>query len=93
MENNHSDYSDYKDFLRRSPRWRDTRLKAYIRANFACQRCKRTESLHCHHTSYGKTPDDFYSLDNILAVCARCHEFLHGFRSDDPAEIQPPPST
>ena len=67
----------------RSAVWRRLRVTALERANGRCEQCHRSEKnvgrLVVHHLTYARhggaeRPED------LLAVCAACHRWLHANR-------------
>lgn len=53
------------------------------RDGYMCQLCKRygkqTEATIVHHIKHAdEYPELIYSMDNLLSVCAACHNKLHG---------------
>lgn len=46
------------------------------RDGWRCQRCGTSNDLHVHHVkSRSSFGDD--TLENLIALCAKCHETLH----------------
>lgn len=77
MEAQKSNGKTYAEKLK-DPRWQRLRLEVFQRDDFACTQCGATDKpLHCHHIHYvwGREPWD-YSIDDLLTVCADCHERL-----------------
>jgi 5-methylcytosine-specific restriction endonuclease McrA len=59
------------------------RREVLARDSWRCQNCGSSEDLQAHHIQpRGKLGAD--SLDNLITLCATCHEALHtsGLRSD-----------
>lgn len=63
-------------------RWRDVRELALLRDNFLCVHCNnkdiQTKATEVHHIIY--LEDDItlaYSLDNLVSLCATCHQQVH----------------
>lgn len=73
---------DYKLYLK-SDEWRKTRSHIRRRARGWCERCKVGKRADVHHLTYARLGCE--RLDDLLAVCTECHEFLHGLRDVDPA--------
>ena len=66
---------DYQNYLN-SPGWAALRAAAYRRAGSRCELCgKEAEAIH--HIKYPKNYSED-TMDNLLAVCKRCHMKLHG---------------
>ena len=73
-------------------RWQRLRWSVLRRDLFMCQMCGRTEPdtsrlVADHKTPHRGSPDLFWSLDNLQALCASCHnsakaklEIRQGFR-------------
>ena len=57
----------------------ELKLRAKIRDNFRCQRCRATENLHVHHTKGAKS----HRLSNLETLCQRCHHAEHGFAGNN----------
>ena len=79
---NKQEYAEYLE----SDRWKALRAKVRRRARGWCERCKVGERADVHHTSYGRVGTD-WEIDDLIAVCRECHEFLHDRRARDPAAI------
>lgn len=59
-----------------SPEWQATRGAALKRARYACQLCKRTDTiLDVHHNTYERRGQELAS--DLLVVCRGCHEKHH----------------
>ena len=69
-------WSEYMD----SRKWEDLRRKALQRADYKCELCNAPYKA-VHHIRYPKKYKDDH-VDNLLAVCARCHARLHGIRDE-----------
>lgn len=72
--------AEYQTYLN-SPEWQTKRRKILKRAYYKCEKCRKAKPLQVHHLTYewedGERSD---KLDNLLAVCDRCHRRLHGIR-------------
>lgn len=66
---------EYLDYLV-SEHWADLRLAAFNRANRKCEACFKPGILHGHHLLYRRPLTDCVPED-IMALCASCHERLH----------------
>jgi 5-methylcytosine-specific restriction endonuclease McrA len=54
----------------------DLRKKILARDNWHCQNCGAVENLQVHHIrSRSRLGDD--SRENLITLCAICHESLH----------------
>jgi hypothetical protein len=63
-----------------SRKWEDLRRKALQRADYKCELCNAPYKA-VHHVRYPKKYRDDH-VDNLLAVCERCHARLHGIRDE-----------
>jgi hypothetical protein len=71
-----NDFS-YQDYIQ-SPAWEKLRKKAFSRANGKCELCgEKAENVH--HVQYPKHFKDD-CLENLVAVCQKCHRLCHGIR-------------
>jgi hypothetical protein len=61
------------------PNWQRKRLEVLNRAEFKCERCfGGEETLHVHHKRYVKGRQAWeYDAQELLALCASCHECVH----------------
>jgi len=61
----------YREYLV-SPRWREIRQEALIRAGGRCQVCNNSMGLEGHHRSYDNlgTPEE---IDDVTMLCEECH--------------------
>jgi hypothetical protein len=69
--NNQTDYLDL--------RWQKFRLKRLQLANWRCESCSSTSTLHIHHKRYirGRKPWE-YSMSDTKVLCDDCHKQVHG---------------
>ncbi len=66
---------DYEEYLK-SDQWKKLIEEAYVKAGGSCSLCwGKPEAVH--HIKYPKDLKDD-DLDNLIAVCKRCHDILHG---------------
>jgi HNH endonuclease len=74
----------YQDKLK-NPCWQKKRLEVFSEANWRCQKCKRSDlQLHVHHLVYRRVEPWEYKLNELEALCKRCHLKVHNFlRGDD----------
>ncbi len=63
----------------RSNKWRDLRNRVMGRSGGWCERCAGNPADHIHHRTYERLGNE--DLDDLQAVCARCHGILHPFRT------------
>ena len=62
-----------------SEAYRDLCKQVLARDNWHCQICGSAENLQVHHIrSRSKLGHD--SFENLITVCAVCHEFIHSNR-------------
>lgn len=65
--------------LYRTIEWRKLRVEIYKRDNFNCKVChKHGGRLVAHHLIPAGICSDFYNPENLITVCHRCHELIHG---------------
>ena len=74
----------YKDYLD-SDEWKKLRTRVRRRARGWCERCKVGPRADIHHLTYERLGNE--RLDDLVAVCRECHEYLHGRRAQDPAAV------
>lgn len=68
--------------------WAERRNAVLARCGGICERCKRTRATHVHHLTYIRKYEE--RPEDLMALCAPCHEFTHGKRDRDPlAEAAP----
>lgn len=63
-------------------RWIKTRETALMRDGYMCQRCKRygrrTQATVVHHIKHAdEYPELAYDVDNLISLCAKCHNAEH----------------
>lgn len=59
----------------KDPRWQKKRLKILERDKWTCQICFDTkETLHVHHKKYSSGEPWESSDDDLVTLCASCHE-------------------
>lgn len=57
---------------------RGLHLECFARHGFKCDCCSKGGSLNAHHLNSWKFfPEQRYSLDNLIALCATCHKEFH----------------
>ena len=71
----------YKRYLR-TQNWQKLRFEVLKRSGGACERCGyrpyKRGGLQIHHLSYDRVGHE--SLEDLIAICPRCHMELHGIR-------------
>ncbi len=70
----------YEKYLE-SPKWEDLNCAARARANNQCEFCGDLGHA-VHHIKYPKV-FSHDCLDNLVLVCRRCHDLLHGIRRSE----------
>ncbi len=63
-----------------SRKWEDLRRKALQRADYKCELCGAPYKA-VHHIRYPKKYREDH-VDNLIAVCGKCHAILHGIRDE-----------
>ncbi len=72
----------YYDYLQTSY-WQRVKSVIKNRANNRCEVCKAldpggTKTLQIHHFRYPERFTELEHLEDLILVCVRCHEQLHG---------------
>ncbi len=70
--------AEYKQYLEKSDQWQVLRHKILKRASYKCEICEKAKPLQVHHLTYDRIFHE--QLDDLQAVCDRCHRRLHGLR-------------
>lgn len=70
-------YEAWSEYMN-SRKWEDLRRKALKRADYKCELCNAPYKA-VHHIRYPQKYKEDH-IDNLLAVCERCHARLHGIR-------------
>ena len=71
---------DYKQYLS-SSKWISLRKKARKRAKGKCELCGGLPN-NVHHINYPKSLEED-CLNNLLVVCKKCHNKLHGIKNSN----------
>lgn len=71
----------YREYLE-SPEWEKLRLAAYSRAEGKCEFCG-SKGAAVHHIRYPKNLKEDDCLDNLVVVCDKCHDRIHGILGDE----------
>ena len=74
--------TDYQAYLA-SRAWALKRATVRERSDGLCERCWRNPMEAVHHKTYERIGDE--RLDDLMAICDFCHQFLSGKRDVDPA--------
>ena len=62
-----------------SAEYQELRTQVLKRDGWRCQLCGKSKDLHVHHLkSRGSLGDD--SMRNLITLCAKCHDVIHGRR-------------
>jgi len=72
---------NYKQYLA-SREWALRKRQVRERSWGRCERCAAPQEA-AHHLTYERLGNE--RLEDLLAVCDACHEYLSGLRPDDPA--------
>ena len=67
-------WQDYAVYLK-SVEWRKKRSQVFKRAGYICERCHQGEAVQAHHLTYAHVFNE--PLEDLQAVCYRCHELTH----------------
>lgn len=67
----------YDEFLK-SAYWRKVRLAILKRDNKHCCSCGSTDDLHIHHLTYKHHLKELDNLDDLVTLCKKCHNEIHG---------------
>jgi hypothetical protein len=78
---------NYGEYLA-SREWALLKEQVRKRSSGFCERCSVRPYQDTHHLTYERIGNE--ELDDLLAVCRPCHEYLSGKRKDDPW-IRPEP--
>lgn len=67
---------NYAEFLK-TDYWKKVSRLVKERAKWRCQGCNSSLDLQAHHRTYEFLGDDMHHLDELIALCARCHSAIH----------------
>lgn len=69
------------EFLRylESPEWSQLRELTLQRDNRTCQICGATKKLQAHHIRYTHLFNERNYPEDLICVCATCHERIHRY--------------
>ena len=62
-----------------SPEWAKLRSQVRTRCKNLCEKCKVRRVEAIHHKTYVRLGNE--RLEDLLGVCRKCHEKIHGIRS------------
>jgi hypothetical protein len=77
--------SEYHKYLA-SREWALKKNAVRRRSGGICERCKTSPHHATHHLTYERIGNE--DLDDLIAVCNRCHQYLSGKLSYDPALVK-----
>jgi hypothetical protein len=78
--------SDYKAYLA-SREWAVLKEQVRDRCAGMCERCFFGPYQETHHLTYERVGHE--RLEDLLAVCSACHEYVSAKRTHDPADLSP----
>lgn len=78
------DHQKFYDTYLQSEEWRKRRKLVLQRANGLCEGCLTEKAAEIHHLTYRHLGDEF--LFELVALCACCHDKVHGKETDNPAD-------
>lgn len=57
-------------------------ISAYVKHinSFRCSNCGKEDNLHVHHLHYLNHGDELHNLDDLICLCAECHEKEHNIK-------------
>lgn len=64
----------YQEYLR-TDHWQGVRKNALKDADYRCQICNASTTLHVHHRTYERRGEEVPS--DVIALCAECHKHFH----------------
>lgn len=80
LSNPRGTFSTESSLLYYGADWPEMRAAAMTRANGICERCRKKPPAQVHHklpVRFFANPNDANFLENLLAVCMRCHRKEH----------------
>jgi len=66
-----------------SKEWWTKRNAVIKRSNSYCEKCHKP-AVHVHHLTYIRKYDE--RLEDLIALCVKCHEEIHGVECDEEQE-------
>ena len=74
---NTEDNKERHRYYLRSKQWCDIAARIRSRDGFHCRQCNKFDRhLHVHHKTYERWGEE--SMDDLIAVCEKCHAWIHG---------------
>lgn len=67
----------YNDYLK-TDYWKAVSDAVKKRASYRCQLCNSQHDLSAHHRTYDHRGSELDFLDDLTALCRRCHDIFHG---------------
>lgn len=80
----------YHQYLR-TEQWAMNRRMCFERDGHRCRGCGRRDSLQAHHISYANLAAENLrlELDDLTALCPKCHAAIHGKAANDDGSQSP----
>ena len=82
----------YGDYLQ-TEYWSKVSDQVKKRAGYKCQICNSPHDLNAHHRTYEHRGDELKHLDDLIAMCRRCHAIFHGKLETDVIQVPIPAPT
>ncbi len=82
----------YGDYLN-TEYWAKVSNLVKERAGWRCQICNSPHDLNAHHRTYEHRGDELRHLDDLIAMCRRCHAIFHGKLETTIVQVPAPPAT
>jgi len=80
----------YDEYLK-TDYWSQVTKAVKERAGWKCQVCNSPHDLQAHHRTYEHRGNELRFLDDLIAMCRRCHGVFHGKIAIDPiAKLEAP---
>jgi len=65
---------EYEEYLM-SEKWNEKRKQALERAQYRCQVCNSSRTLHVHHRTYARIYNE--DIEDLTVLCVECHSSYH----------------
>ncbi len=69
--------ANYDEYLK-TDYWKTVSAAVKRRAGHRCQVCNSPHDLAAHHRTYEHRGSELAYLDDLIALCRRCHSIFHG---------------